>query len=444
MRASNYNFFFPYEADNDKVIAYNSYANALALMDKSKFNMLQDFTDNGVPIEDEEFVAQLKAGCFLVDDNINELDRLKLRMLRSRFRTNYLGLTIAPTADCNFRCTYCYEKDVIKPDYMTLEVEEATIQFVKGHMKTISILDVGWYGGEPLMNFETVKRLSEKLIAMCEEHGVDYNANMVTNGYLITKDIAQRFAKLKITSIQVTVDGNEEIHNKMRPLADGTGTFSTIINNLVECKEWLPPVSLRINIDKNNTDASADVTRIISEKGLQGTVTPYLGKITDDNDCYDKSSCFDSCGFSREEFNYFSNFAGNDMYMRHYPRSTSTFCGADSLNAYVIASDGRLYKCWHDMGNQDKCVGHLVKGEEASEGAYMQYMLFDPTTTNKCAECNMLPVCMGGCPYYRNDGDGDVCTTHKFVLNDFMKVIAAKLKLQKDVAIGHECHCQAK
>jgi len=126
MKPSNYNFFLPY-ADTDKYIAYNSFSNALALMEKEKHDMFMAFVETGTEIDNEEFVAQLKAGAFLVEDDCNELERLGLRMLKSRHNTDFLNLTITPTADCNFRCTYCYEKDVIKPDYMTTETEDAVV-----------------------------------------------------------------------------------------------------------------------------------------------------------------------------------------------------------------------------------------------------------------------------------------------------------------------------
>jgi len=138
-------------------------------MDKAKYQVFMDFCNKNTHIEDDEFVQQLKLGHFLVDDGCNELDLIRLRLLKGRFATNYLGLTIAPTADCNFRCPYCYEKDAIKPDYMTKQVEDSIVEFAKKHMKTIAKLAVVWYGGEPLMNMGSIDRLSKNLIALCRE-----------------------------------------------------------------------------------------------------------------------------------------------------------------------------------------------------------------------------------------------------------------------------------
>jgi len=438
MKASYYNFFFPYEADENKIIAYNSFSTALALMDKPKHDVFQRFVNDGTSIDDEEFVGQLKQGCFLVDDDINELDRIKLRMLTSRFGTGSLGLTIAPTADCNFRCPYCYEKDVIKPDYMNEEVEEAIIKFVEKHMKTIASLHISWYGGEPLMNIGTVERLSRRFISLCEEHNVEYRAGMVTNGYLFTKDIAQLLVDIKISSVQITLDGDEETHNKRRPLQCGAGTFSTIMQNLIDCKDTMPPISLRINIDKNNAESAEKITKLLSDNGLIDKVKPYVARVTSHDDEYDKSSCFDTCGFSKEELQFFLREGNEESYMRHYPRSTANYCGADRRNAYVFAADGQIYKCWHDIGNPTRTIGSLLNDKTINEDAYHNYMLYDATIDKQCAKCNLLPVCMGGCPFYRTEVDMDACTTHKFVLDNFLKVIASKLKLKKDLEMLHQ------
>jgi len=431
MKPSNYNFFFPYEANEDKVIAYNSYSNALALMDKPKYEVFQQFVDKGITIDDDEFVKQLAAGNFIIEDDCNELDRIRLRMLQSRFSTSYLSLTIAPTADCNFRCPYCYEKDVIKPEYMTQETEDAIVKFVEARIKTIGALSIMWYEGEPLMNIGAIERLSRKFINLCAENNTTYSASMITNGYFLNRNTAQLLTELKIASLQITLDGGEETHNKRRPLANGMGTFDTILSNLVDCEDVMPRVSLRINIDKNNVHSGKEVTGLLREKGLLDKVTPYLGKIMIEGDSVEKASCFDSCGFSKEEFAYYDKFTANDMYMNRYPRQIRNYCGADSQNSYVIAADGKMYKCWHEIGDHTKCVGSVVDNVSGNENVRMRYLLFDPTTFGECSKCNLLPVCMGGCPYYKDDADRDVCSTYKFVLDNFLGVIAGKLKQQK-------------
>ncbi|MCL2361025.1 MAG: SPASM domain-containing protein [Defluviitaleaceae bacterium] len=439
MKASRYNFFFPYEPDDSRLIAYNSLSNALAIIDKIKHNELQQYIDSGIEISDIELVNNLKAGGFLISAERNELDVIKLRMLKSRYNTNALGLTIVPTADCCFRCLYCYEKDVIKPIYMTPEVEDAIVNLAESYIRVITSFRVNWYGGEPLMNIGSVERLSRRLMEMCERHNVAYHADMVTNGYLLTREIAQLLVELKVSSLQITLDGCEDVHNERRPHTDGSGTFSVILSNLIASKDILPDVSLRINVDKSNITAGGDISKIIDEHGLKGKVQPYLGRVMDEK--HENASCFDSCGFSREEFKYFSEFTDTDMYMRHYPIAMKNYCGADYLNSYVIGADGKLYKCWLDIGDDARCTGSLIDGVDANESLYMSYLLNDPTVDEDCNECKLLPVCMGGCPHKRIIKNEGTCSTFKFVLADLLKVITRNLKLQKDLGSGVGCDC---
>lgn len=424
MKQSNYNFFLPYEPDDSKLIAYNSFSNALALMERAQYNKFIAFAQDGVTIDDAELIAQLKAGAFIVEDDCNELDRLRLRMLKSRYNTNYLSLTITPTADCNFRCGYCYEKDVIKTDYMTQETEDAIIKLVERQIKTIASLRITWYGGEPLMHMGAIERLSEKFIALCENNDVAYSANIITNGYLLTKEIAQRMNALKIANMQITLDGDKQMHDQRRPLTDGSGTFDTIINNLETYKDLLPMVSLRINTDKTNIDAGKKIAKIIADKGLADKVKPYLGRIIEDD------NSLDVCGFSQEEFKYINELTDDDTYMRHFPQPKHNYCSADSLNAYIVAADGRLYKCWREVGEHKKCVGSLVEHVAANEPMYMDYMLFDPTMDGQCSKCNLLPVCMGSCPKDRHNG-AEKCSTHKFVLDGLLDTVVRRLKTRQ-------------
>ena len=214
MKASNYNFFYQY--DDKSYLAYNSRSNSLAILNKENYQKYCDFIALNKPIDDEEFIEDLKAGLFIIDDEVDELKILRFKMYRDRMNNISLGLTIAPTSDCNFRCIYCYEKNSLRKKEMTLEVEEAIIKFIEKTTDTIRNMNISWYGGEPLMRFDIIERLSEKIIKLCNEKNIDYSASIVTNGYLLNKEILKKFEKYKISSVQITLDGPKEIHDKRR------------------------------------------------------------------------------------------------------------------------------------------------------------------------------------------------------------------------------------
>jgi len=431
MKASKYNFFFPYGTDEDKVIAYNSFSNSLALLDKDKHEIFTKFCEGNGNINDKVFVNQLKSGRFLIDANDNELDLLKFRMLKGRYNTDQLSLTISPTADCNFRCTYCYEKDAIKPEYMTTDVEDAIIKLVEGRAPNISNLAVVWYGGEPLMNIKSLERLSRKFIEICEKNNVLYMASMITNGSLLTRKNAALLKELRVTYMQITVDGTEDIHNKRRPFTDGSGSFNTIIDNMAESKDLLPKIGLRINVDRDNVSSADKVFEILKERDLLGITDPHLGKLGNFNNNYEGSNCFNNCDFSNEAYNYFSKTSDESgSVTASYPTLFSNVCTADSVCSCIINADGKMYRCMTDIGNTDKCIGHL-SGDEDNSNVLLDYMLNDPTEDPVCSKCNILPICMGGCPNDESKKSGDKCSLYKYTLDKYLNVISSKMAAQK-------------
>ena len=437
MRASSYNFFFPYEQDKDKMIAYNAFSNSLALLDMDKYGLFTAFAENGSAIDDEEFVKQLKSTGFLVEESVDERELIRLRMLRSRFSARSMGLTIAPTADCNFRCPYCYEKGVIKPQYMTPETEDAIVKLVESRAKSIEMLSITWYGGEPLMAVGVIESLSKRFIEICEERNITYKASMVTNGYFLTRENIELIKSLKVTSVQVTIDGNREMHDSMRFLGDGGGTFDIIMDNLSENKDILPMIDLRMNINKNNAPHIKEVQDLVKYRGLSDKVKPYLGKMTKDNEEYDGSVCFSASDFADENLSRY-NEAGNDDYMGYYPKKMANYCTADSEAGMVIDSEGRMYKCWKDIGKDDRCVGtvkHTNKNDFClNERVYLNYMLYDPTQDDLCKQCKVLPICMGSCPADRVNNITDKCSMYKFRLDGIMNLVTRKLKMKADTS----------
>ncbi len=212
MKESNYNFFYEVE---DGLLAYNVKTNAMAVVEEEKVEELKRILQ-GEPSEDKKFIEELTYGGFLVEDDTDELKELRHEMYASRFSNNALNLTIAPTSDCNFRCFYCYEKDVLHTQRMQDETAEKLVKFVEEKAKGIERLSVNWYGGEPMLEYHRICELSERFMNICEKYDVAYDAAMVSNGYLLTADKLEKLISYKVSSIQITLDGMKETHDSRR------------------------------------------------------------------------------------------------------------------------------------------------------------------------------------------------------------------------------------
>lgn len=434
-KLSHYNFVFPYhenDAGEKQMVLYNTKTGSMALIEDAKYKMYCDFESDGKPIEDEELLSDLKLGGFVVDADFDELASLRYNLMRGRFANNGLHLTIAPTSDCNFRCVYCYEKDSIKPVTMTEEVQGAVLDFIKQRIANLNYISVTWYGGEPLLAIDIVEDMSHKIMALCEEYKVDYSAGMVTNGFLLTPKIMERLEQIKVESIQITLDGAAEDHDKRRCLKGGLPTFDRIIDNLCKVKDMIKtPVSIRINADKHNIDRVDNVVKVIREKGLEKVAAPYLAMVENLNGTYNDNSCLHTNEFSKCEFDFIMK-NGLDILYR-IPSQVASYCGADTEGSFVIGADGLIYKCWNEIGIEGRNIGDIKKG--ITESTYLQnFMLYDATEDEECKDCKYLPVCMGGCPYLRQHNPEIRCTSMKHGLASFMDVIPSILEKQIDEA----------
>ncbi|MDD4052171.1 MAG: 4Fe-4S cluster-binding domain-containing protein [candidate division Zixibacteria bacterium] len=221
-KSSRYNFFF--EANDGDYLLYNSMSGGFSLVYPAQVanvitllgnpNSFELTTDGGKTL----FQAAV-AGGYILNSNVDELGVLQMVSLLGRFSSEHLQLTIMPTLDCNFQCTYCYEET--RPEYMTNEVQEALISWVSEKVQTAKKFTVGWFGGEPLLHLDCIQRLSERFRSLCDTAGVTYFATVVTNGYLMNQDVVNDFEIWGVKNVQITLDGPPHIHNLQRPLQTG-------------------------------------------------------------------------------------------------------------------------------------------------------------------------------------------------------------------------------
>lgn len=425
MKTSKYNIFLEDIVNKDGVLSYNSRTGAMAIIENEKFNLLKEFELRGKDIPDKKFINELFEGGFIINDDIDELKLLKLNLLQSRYRNGNLGLTIATTLNCNFRCVYCYEKNVTQKGEMSREIQKLIIDFVKSKIRSLSSLSITWYGGEPLCAWGVIETLSKEFISLCEENNVVYDANIITNGYLLTEEVARKLVELKVNNIQITIDGPKEIHDNRRFLADGSGTYEQILTNLKACADILEMIGIRINIDIENIDRVTEIIETLNKLGLQNKVHITLGFVESINNSYKKEKCFEYNIFQKAQVKLAR--AGVLKAESFYPQPRFNYCGADSGAALVIDPEGKLYKCWCDIGMNEKIIGDIHDLEKISNmEVFTSYMLYDPTEDEECRKCICLPFCKGGCPHKRIAGQ-ERCDMSKENLKSFLEICAYEI-----------------
>lgn len=219
-------YLYTFERDG-RYFLYAPLSNSFAELDGDVYKVIISAKEDSSNLNslDEETVGLLRKMKVVDVDEKLEINRYKTNMLLRRFNNSHMSLTINPTLACNFACPYCFESSH-KPIFMTDKVEDEIIAFVKKRT-SLTNLNVMWFGGEPLLAFDRIVSLSKRMLGL----GLGYKAGMITNGYLLTPDKASQFEDLKISFVQITIDGSEKTHDSRRYRKDGSGTYQTILSN---------------------------------------------------------------------------------------------------------------------------------------------------------------------------------------------------------------------
>lgn len=414
-KKSKYNLL--YNLDNGSKVLFNTRTLALSVIDNQEYLQYEAAEIYDVDIEKEKLFKSLYEDGFIVDYETDELAILKYRLNSQRYSKDILRLTIAPTMDCNFNCFYCYEKEIDsdKNTSMSVEVQDQLLDFIKKRSENIRELNIVWYGGEPLLSFEIIKNLSNSLIELCNSKEINYSSMMVTNGYLLDHFDPEEIIDIGIETIQITIDGPEKIHNERRVLLNGKKTYNKLIENINKYQESIDIV-IRINVDKSNASSLETLLEEFKKHNIN-KVMINLAPVTNYINTSDKS-CLTTEEFVKisEGFNRLCEENGipsknNDI------EKISNFCDADSLNSFVIDSEGYIYKCWQNIGVKSLSINNLVGNNNKNNRLYFDYLTYDVTEDKICKQCSYLPICMGGCPHNRRVGL-ERCAYHKYTLKD--------------------------
>lgn len=193
----------------------------------------------------------LKALKQLFDYGLLRLNSIKnIRHNMTDFLPYYLskkvqGVTLQVTQQCNLRCKYCvysgkYATRGHNAKFMTFDVAKTAIDFLFAHSSDILEPSIGFYGGEPLLNFSLIKKVIR--YAKYKYDGKNISFVITTNGTIFDDEILSFFNKENI-SIMISFDGPKELHDKNRIFAsNGKGTYDTIIKNINYIKEKYPKI----------------------------------------------------------------------------------------------------------------------------------------------------------------------------------------------------------
>lgn len=401
MKISNYvivfereNLYFLYNTSTQSLFKINIFDY------KSILNVIEGRT-NLENLSNELLVFLENHQCIDTDNDQFAHDfRVKMEY-RKRFESfsgKTLSLVIAPTLACNFACPYCYESN-LPISTMSQDVEDDIIHFIKSYDNVCDKIEICWEGGEPLIGFDTIKSIFNKIETKTSLKIA--NHIIVTNGYLLTKEMCDFFNDKNLNLAQITIDGKPETHNKSRILKSGGPTYDRIIQNIDMLTDTVSTckVIVRTNIHNGNKDEYGDLYTQLSQhwKGKNVKISPAF--------VLANNNCKVSCCSPREKSNFYLHLqkAYNINKFNTAPSIQIGKCSATAEHSYIIDPKGNLYKCWNDIGVEELCIGNVSEGIKNNSLIAKYIVGSDKYTDNKCSHCKLFPICDGGCNRRRID-----------------------------------------
>ena len=344
-------------------------------------------------------------------------------------RKEHLSLTLLPVGqECNFNCTYCAQKHDGTVRMGDKDVDILRRFIMKNPVKTLRI---DYFGGEPLMNPEFIMKCNSMVRDISREVGfVFLGSSVTTNGYLLDIDLFKDLYSSKVINYQITLDGLPEIHDRMRPLSDGSGTFDRIYTNLLAISalddSYDFSISLRINFNRSTLDPdhrSAFIDKLrpfLNDKRFkvmpqaienwrrENRVDFYCGddeKILFQHTLEDE---LESLGFYTVGTVLFAD-----------PGSHSCYCSKPN-NFVVFPADEdtermKIQKCTREIYTPENDVGYIDADGDIHFNSNLDIWVgHQPFEEEKCRNCFLVLHCFGNsCPYNNWEHGRKICTPIK-------------------------------
>ena len=355
--------------------------------------------------------ATLEKLRFLADPD-KEREELRTWFERLNSRRQRFGAIVVLTRACNLACPYCFEAR--QPGLR--DMDEATADRIVAMIKR-EYLAKGWkaeidfYGGEALLRPDLLRRIAAPLREAAQANGTTFSCNLVSNGTLLTRAVAEELAGYGLRSAKVTLDGPPEIHDRCRSYTSGNGSFAAILRAVGETADIIPIV-----IGGNYTEDSwREFPRLLDILLAEGLTPDRVRMIRFDPvigtgsgkglpDFPEGCSSMDE-PWLREAFLTLREEILKRGFTTSRPGPLA--CLIESDHDLIIDTDGTFYKCPAFLGRPEYAAGNMDSGAAADVSAYNR----DNWKNEECLDCSYLPLCFGGCLKLVESGgiDGVAC-----------------------------------
>lgn len=351
-----------------------------------------------------------------------------------------LCLHVAHT--CNLTCDYCFAsqgKYQGENALMSFEVGKQALDFLMAHSGNRRNLEVDFFGGEPLMDWDVVKQLVNYARSVEKEHGKNFRFTLTTNGLLLDDDVME-FANREMHNVVLSLDGRKEVHDKLRRTAGGQGSYDVIVPKFQKFVQSRNNTGyyVRGTYTHDNVDFTKDIfhmadlgfTELSMEPVVCDPKEPYALTTADLPLLFEQYEILAKDMLRREKegkpitfYHYMIDLTGGPCV---YKRVTGCGSGTEYM---AVTPWGELFPCHQFVGDPAYSLGDIWKGVTHPE-VQDKFRKCNAYARPDCKDCWAKLYCSGGCAANAYHATGDITGIYEYGCQLFRKRMECAIMIQ--------------
>lgn len=350
--------------------------------------------------------------------------------------------------DCNLTCKYCFAGEgeyCGDRSLMSFDVGKRALDYLVEHSGTRKNLEVDFFGGEPLMNFEVVKQLVSYARSIEKERKKTFRFTLTTNGILLDDEVME-FANREMHNVVLSLDGRRETNDRMRSSKNGMGSYDIILPKFLKMakKRGQKDYYIRGTYTHYNTDFSKDILHLADLGFKQLAMEPVVASPDADYALKEEdlpTLCEQYEKLAVEMLKRHKN--GNGFNFFHYmidltggPCIYKRVAGCGVGTEYMAVTPwGDFYPCHQFVGDPKYLIGNVYDGI-TNLSVCNEFKQCNIYARKECNDCFARLFCSGGCAANAYHSTGSITGIYKFDCDLHRKRIECAIMLNAAISIG--------
>lgn len=361
---------------------------------------------------------------FLVKADLNEFEVLEAFHNHFAHNPHLPRVMVILTRHCNLTCQYCYQDKSLPDPVPNLE---RVIKHITGQVVPQGVLQVTWFGGEPLLRLKLICDLSDRIIPLCDQASARYNSTISTNGLLLSPKTVDALRSRRINTFQISLDGPPDVHESRRPSKNAKPTYEAIIHGIERLVQSKAEVHIKIMMDRMNARSIGELFLDLERRRLLDSdlITIAIQGV---------EAKFSAADY-RHRIPLLGEFAATKMelldklvslgYKIPEPTQRWEFCAANSEYSTAVDLAGNTYRCGQEAANITGYIDQFGKTIITNPSYDCLFTSREYALVEECRTCRVLPICGGGCTLAGNGlALRETCTFYKAAIRDYLVLLS--------------------